>query len=191
MAKRVTRKQAAKKTRPAIRKRPRRAPAAPPVVGVVMGSDSDLPTMQRCLDQLAAFDIPFELRIISAHRTPEIAHEYGVTAADRGLKVIIAAAGMSAALGGMLAACTSLPVVGVPMATGPLGGIDAALSKMQMPAGIPVGCMAIGSAGATNAGIFAAQILAVADKKLTEKLRKFKKAQAAKVTAKDRAVRRR
>jgi len=191
MAKRVTRKKAVKKARPAIRKRPGRTPAARPIVGVVMGSDSDLPTMQRCLDQLAAFDIPFEVRIISAHRTPEIAHEYGVTAADRGLKVIIAAAGMSAALGGMLAACTSLPVIGVPMAAGPLGGIDAALSKMQMPPGIPVGCMAIGSAGATNAGIFAAQILAVADEKLAEKLRKFKKAQAAKVTAKDRAVQRR
>lgn len=190
MAKRVTRKKAVKKARPAIRKRPGRASAAPPIVGVVMGSDSDLPTMQRCLDQLAAFDIPFEVRIISAHRTPEIAHEYGLTAADRGLRVIIAAAGMSAALGGMLAACTSLPVIGVPMASGPLGGIDAALSKMQMPPGIPVGCMAIGSAGATNAGIFAAQILAVADEKLGEKLRKFKKAQAAKVTAKDRAVRR-
>jgi len=191
MAKRATRKQAAKNASPAARKLPRRSRAAPPVVGVVMGSDSDLPTMQRCFDQLAAFDIPFELRIISAHRTPKIAHEYGVTAADRGLKVIIAAAGMSAALGGMLAACTLLPVIGVPMASGPLGGVDAALSKMQMPAGIPVGCMAIGAAGATNAGIFAAQILAVGDEKLMEKLRKFKKTQAAKVTAKDRAVQRR
>ncbi|MCK4601500.1 MAG: 5-(carboxyamino)imidazole ribonucleotide mutase, partial [Phycisphaerae bacterium] len=158
--------------------------------GVVMGSDSDLTTMQRCLDQLDAFGIPFEVRIISAHRTPVVAHEYAVTAVDRGLKVIIAAAGMSAALGGTLAACTSLPVIGVPMAAGPLGGIDAALSKMQMPPGTPMGCMAIGPAGATNAGIFAAQILAVADEKMAGKLDRFKKAQAAKVVAKDRAVRR-
>ena len=191
MAKQAKRKQAAKNTPPAARKLSRRTRTARPVVGVVMGSDSDLPTMQRCLDQLAAFGIPFEVRIISAHRTPKIAHEYGLTAADRGLKVLIAAAGMSATLSGMLAACTSLPVIGVPMASGPLGGIDAALSKMQMPPGIPVGCMAIGSAGATNAGIFAAQILAVADEKLTKKLQNFKKAQAAKVTAKDRAVQRR
>jgi len=186
MARRVTRKKTVKKAAG----KAGAAKKARPVVGVVMGSDSDLPTMKRCLDQLAAFDIPFEVRIISAHRTPQVAHEYAATAVERGLKVIIAAAGMSAALAGMLAACTTLPVVGVPMASGPLGGIDAALSKMQMPPGIPVGCMAIGSAGATNAGIFAAQILAVSDEKLAARLRRFKKAQADKVVAKDRAVRR-
>ena len=189
MAKKATRKKATTKARSAGKKRSA-STRRKPVVGVVMGSDSDLPTMQRCLDQLEQFGIPFEVRIISAHRTPEVAHEYAVTAVERGLKVIIAAAGMSAALGGVLAACTPLPVIGVPMASGPLGGIDAALSKMQMPPGVPVACMAIGSAGATNAGIFAAQILAVADEKLAGKLRKFKKAQAAKVAAKDRALRR-
>ncbi len=187
MAKRATRKTPTRKALSGGGKKTKRRRA--PIVGVVMGSDSDLPTMQRCLDQLEAFEIPFEVRIISAHRTPDVAHEYAVTAVDRGLKVIIAAAGMSAALGGMLAACTSLPVIGVPMAVGPLGGIDAALSKMQMPPGVPVACMAIGAAGATNAGIFAAQILAVADEKMAGRLGRFKKAQAAKVAAKDRAVR--
>ncbi len=169
------------------KKTTRRAKVAP-VVGVVMGSDSDLPVMQKCVDQLKAFGIAHEVRIISAHRTPEIAHDYAATAVERGLKVIIAAAGMSAALGGVLAACTTLPVVGVPMASGPLNGIDAALSKMQMPPGIPVGCMAIGSAGAKNAAIFAAQILATGDAKMAAKLVKFKADQAKAVIAKDKAV---
>jgi len=114
-----------------------------PLVGVVMGSDSDLATMQKCVDQLASFGIACEVRIISAHRTPEAAHEYAATAVDRGLKVVIAAAGMSAALAGVLAAKTTLPVIGVPMDSGPLKGIDAALSTMQMPPGVPVGCMSM------------------------------------------------
>ncbi len=160
-----------------------------PLVGVVMGSDSDLDTMQRCIKQLGAFGIPYEVRVISAHRTPETAHEYAATAIDRGLKVIVAAAGMSAALGGVLAANTTLPVVGVPMAAGPLVGVDAALSTMQMPPGIPVACMAIGGAGATNAAIYAAQILAVGDEAMARKLAKFKKDQARKVARKDAAVR--
>jgi len=159
-----------------------------PVVGVVMGSDSDLPVMQRCLDTLAKFGIAYEVRVISAHRTPGIAHKYTTTAAKRGLKVIIAAAGMSAALGGVMAAGTTLPVIGVPMASGPLVGVDAALSTMQMPPGIPVACMAIDKAGATNAGIFAAEILALSDKRLATKLTKFKADQAAKVVAKDKAL---
>ena len=156
-----------------------------PTVGVVMGSDSDLETMKRCLKQLDEFGIDYEVRIISAHRTPDTAHQYAATAIQRGLKVIIAAAGMSAALGGVLAASTTLPVVGVPMASGPLVGVDAALSTMQMPPGIPVACMAIGGAGATNAAIYAAKILAVSDKKLAGKLSRFKKAQAKKVAKKD------
>lgn len=160
------------------------------VVGVVMGSDSDLPVMQRCLDMLASLGIGFEVRIISAHRTPEIAHEYATSAAGRGLKVLIAAAGMSAALGGVLAANTTLPVIGVPMASGPLAGIDAALSTMQMPPGVPVACMAIDKAGATNAGIFAAQILAVGDKAMARRMGKFKRDQARKVVEKDRALKR-
>ncbi|MEI7836392.1 MAG: 5-(carboxyamino)imidazole ribonucleotide mutase [Planctomycetota bacterium] len=158
------------------------------IVGVVMGSDSDLSTMERCLTQLKEFGIPCEVRVISAHRTPEAAHEYAATAADRGLKVIIAAAGMSAALSGVLAANTTLPVVGVPMASGPLAGIDAALSTMQMPPGIPVGCMAIGEAGATNAAIYAAEILAVADAGMVKKLVEYKKKLKEKVEQKDREL---
>jgi len=154
-------------------------------VGVVMGSDSDLDAMKRCLSQLDAFGIAYEVRIISAHRTPVTTHEYAATAIERGLKVIIAAAGMSAALGGVLAANTTLPVIGVPMASGPLVGVDAALSTMQMPPGIPVACMSIGKAGATNAAIYAAQILAVGDAQMAERLVAFKKAQADKVAAKD------
>lgn len=159
-----------------------------PLVGVVMGSDSDLEIMKRCIDQLESFGIACEVRVISAHRTPEIAHEYSSTAIDRGLKVIIAAAGMSAALAGVLAANTTLPVIGVPINSGPLQGVDAALSTMQMPPGIPVGCMAIGKAGASNAGIFAAQILATSDESLAVKLAEFKDAQIRKVQEKDRAV---
>jgi 5-(carboxyamino)imidazole ribonucleotide mutase len=159
-----------------------------PVVGVVMGSDSDLETMKRCLKQLDHFRIPYEVRVISAHRTPGTAHEYAATAIRRGLKVIIAAAGMSAALGGVFAANTTLPVIGVPMIAGTLGGLDAALSKMQMPSGVPVGCMSIGAPGATNAAIFAAQILAICDEKLARKLTQFKDAQGREVAKKDATV---
>jgi len=163
--------------------------APKPVVGVVMGSDSDLPTMRRCLERLDAFGIRYEVRVISAHRTPAAAHEYAATAIRRGLKVLIAAAGMSAALGGVLAANTTLPVIGVPMMAGPLVGVEAALSILQMPPGVPVACMAIGSAGATNAAILAAQVLAVGDRAMAAKLRKFKADQARGVARKDRAVR--
>jgi len=156
-----------------------------PVVGVVMGSDSDLETMKRCVDQLRAFGIGVEVRVISAHRTPEAAHEYAKSAAERGLKVLIAAAGMSAALSGVLAANTILPVIGVPINSGPLAGVDAAVSTLQMPPGVPVACMAIGAAGATNAAILAAQILALSDTKLAAKLAQFKQDQAKKVAAKD------
>jgi len=156
---------------------------ASPVVGIVMGSDSDLETMKKCAEQLAAFGIASEMRIISAHRTPDVAHEYSSTAVQRGLKVIIAAAGMSAALSGVLASKTTLPVIGVPMASGPLVGVDAALSTLQMPPGVPVACMAIN--GAVNAAIFATQILALADADLTKKLEKFKQDQAKKVIEKD------
>jgi phosphoribosylaminoimidazole carboxylase PurE protein len=159
-----------------------------PVVGVVMGSDNDLEVVQRCLKQLDAFGIAYEAKVCSAHRTPAEAHEYATTAIKRGLKVLIGAAGMSAALSGVLAANTTLPVIGIPIASGPLVGIDAALSTMQMPPGIPVACMAIDKAGATNAAIFAATILAVSDKKLAAKLVKFKKDQAKSVAKKDAAL---
>lgn len=160
-----------------------------PIVGVVMGSDSDLETMKACTAMLDFFGISHEVRIISAHRTPETAHEYASTARQRGLKVIIAAAGMSAALSGVMAANTTLPVVGVPMPSGPLVGMDAALSTMQMPPGIPVGCMAIGSAGAQNSAIFAAEILGVFDASIAEKLKAFKKEMAEKCAAKDAKLR--
>lgn len=159
-------------------------------VGVVLGSDSDLEKMRPCTDQLEALEVPYELRVISAHRTPDEAHEYASTASERGLKVIIAAAGMSAALGGVLASKTTLPVIGVPMPSGPLGGVDAAVSTLQMPPGVAVGCMSIGRAGAKNAAIFAAQILAAGDSRLTERLEKLKSEQAAKVAEADRSVRR-
>ena len=160
-----------------------------PVVGVLMGSDSDLPVMEKCLKQLDDLGLAYEVRVISAHRTPAAAHEYATKAAERGLKVLIAAAGMSAALGGVLAANTTLPVIGVPMASGTLGGLDAALSTMQMPPGVPVACVAIG--GAVNAAILAAQILALSDKSLAGKLRRFKQAQAGKVAVKDAEIRER
>ncbi len=159
-----------------------------PVVGVVMGSDSDWAIMQRCTDQLRQFQISFEARVISAHRTPDVAGEYAASAQQRGLKVIIAAAGMSAALGGVMSAGTTLPVIGVPINSGPLGGLDAALSTMQMPPGVPVGCMSVGQAGAINAAIFAAEILATSDAKLLAALGRFKKAQASKVAQKDAAL---
>ena len=159
-----------------------------PLVGVVLGSDSDLETMKKCLDQLDALGVACELRVISAHRTPDVAHEYAATAASRGLKVIIAAAGMSAALGGVLASKTILPVIGVPMASGALGGVDAVLSTMQMPPGVPVAAMSIGAPGATNAAIFAAQILAIGDADLAKRLERFKKDQAVTVMEKDAAI---
>ena len=162
-----------------------------PLVGVVLGSDSDLETMKKCLDQLDALGVACELRVISAHRTPDVAHEYAATAASRGLKVIIAAAGMSAALGGVLASKTILPVIGVPMASGALAGVDAALSTMQMPPGVPVAAMSIGAPGATNAAIFAAQILAIGDADLAKRLERFKKDQAITVMEKDAAIQKR
>ena len=159
------------------------------LVGVVMGSDSDLSTMRRCMDQLEELGIGYEVRIISAHRTPDVAHEYAATAAQRGLKVIIAGAGMSAALAGVIASKTTLPVIGVPMSSLPLVGVDAALSTMQMPLGVPVACMSIGGTGAVNAAIYAAQIMALSDKRLSAALSRFKRAQARKVIEKDAALR--
>jgi phosphoribosylaminoimidazole carboxylase PurE protein len=145
--------------------------------------------MQKCADQLAKFGIACEMRILSAHRTPKAAHEYAATAAQRGLKVLVAGAGMSAALAGALAANTTLPVIGVPISSGAMKGVDAAVSTLQMPPGVPVACMSIGAAGATNAAILAAQILALSDPKLAEELGKFKKTQAEGVMQKDARLR--
>ena len=159
-------------------------------VAVVMGSDSDMGVMQSCIEQLRDFGIEPVVRIISAHRTPQIAAEFADNAAKEGIKVIIAAAGMAAHLAGALAGRTTLPVIGVPLISGSvLEGVDALLSTMQMPPGVPVATMAIGKAGAKNAAILAAQILALSDDGLAGKLAEFKKAQAKKVSEKDSAVR--
>ena len=192
----MAKKKKAKKVKKAKRVAAPTRPKSPktstkPVVGVVMGSDSDLKTVGYCLKQLGEFDIRFEVRVISAHRTPDSAREYAVTAAERGLKVLIAAAGMSAALAGVLAAHTTLPVIGVPVASGAMVGVDAALSTMQMPPGIPVGCMAIGAAGAINGAIFAAQILSLSDEKLVAKLAGLKRHHTSSTKKKDAAVRKR
>ncbi|MBQ9621684.1 MAG: 5-(carboxyamino)imidazole ribonucleotide mutase [Atopobiaceae bacterium] len=130
---------------------------ATPLVGIIMGSKSDMPAMEACTEQLDAFGVPYELVTASAHRAPAKVHEWASTAADRGIKVIIAAAGKAAHLGGVVAAFTPLPVVGVPMKTSDLGGMDSLLSMVQMPSGVPVACVAIG--GAKNAAIYATQIL--------------------------------
>ena len=148
---------------------------------VVMGSDSDLKVMEKCVDRLKSFDIPTEVRICSAHRTPAVA------AAAEGFGVIIAAAGKAAHLGGVLAAYTTLPVIGVPMATSVMGGMDSLLSIVQMPKGIPVATVAID--GADNAAILAAQMIALSDDALAAKLAQFKADMAAEVTAKDEKVR--
>jgi phosphoribosylaminoimidazole carboxylase PurE protein len=155
-------------------------------VAVVMGSDSDMDIMRSCIEQLENFGIKPLVRIISAHRTPKIASEFAQNAAENGIQVIIAAAGMAAHLAGALAAQTSLPIIGVPLSpSAGLGGFDALLSTVQMPPGVPVGTMAVGKAGAKNAAIFAVQIIALADKDLRKKLADFKKAQEEKVIKKD------
>jgi phosphoribosylaminoimidazole carboxylase PurE protein len=159
-------------------------------VAVVMGSDSDMAVMAGCVETLKDFGIEPAVRIISAHRTPEIAAEFADNAAKEGIKVIIAAAGMAAHLAGALAGRTTLPVIGVPLiSAGGLEGMDALLSTVQMPPGVPVATVAIGKAGAKNAAILAVQILALSDDGLAGKLAEFKKAQEKKVIQKDSALR--
>ena len=157
-------------------------------VGIVMGSDSDLPVMKAAADFLREIGIGCEMTVASAHRTPGRAAEYAASARSRGLKVIIAGAGMAAHLAGVLAAHTTLPVIGVPIDASPLNGLDALLSTVQMPPGIPVATMAIGKAGAKNAAILASQILAVADDGLAGKLQEFKEEMARQVEEKARAI---
>lgn len=153
------------------------------LAGIVMGSDSDWPLVKKAFDTLRDFGVPAEVRVISAHRTPALAAEYASTAADRGLKVIIAAAGGAAHLGGILAAHTILPVIGIPVAGGALNGVDALLATLQMPSGIPVATVALGSAGPVNAALFAIQILALSDEALAAKFREHKQKLAKKVEA--------
>jgi 5-(carboxyamino)imidazole ribonucleotide mutase len=152
-------------------------PAMNPLVGIVMGSDSDLPVMERAGEVLGRFGVPFELEVMSAHRKPERVSDYARSAESRGLKVLIAGAGMAAHLPGVVAAHTSLPVIGVPLLQPALAGADALYSCVQMPPGVPVATVAIG--GAKNAGVLAVQILAVADPALAGKLRLFKQELAA------------
>lgn len=147
------------------------------VVGIIMGSKSDWPTMEQAAKLLDDFGIPYETEVVSAHRTPDKMTKYAVNAAAKGLRIIIAGAGGAAHLPGMVAAKTSLPVLGVPIMTKALGGLDSLLSIAQMPAGIPVATFAIGEAGAKNAGIFAASILALEDEALARKLKKFRAVQ--------------
>ena len=160
-----------------------------PRVGIVMGSDSDLEKMQPCAQTLDEFAIPYEIRVISAHRTPDVAHDYATTAAERGLGVIIAAAGGAAHLAGVLASLTPLPVIGVPIQTSSLSGLDSLLSTVQMPTGVPVATVAIGKAGPVNAAILAVQILAGADADLREKVVRHKAHLAEKVAEADEKVR--
>ena len=152
-----------------------------PIVSILMGSRSDLPTMEACFNQLKEFDIPFEAHALSAHRTPNEVIALAEGAKKRGIKVIIAAAGGAAHLGGVIASSTTLPVIGVLIQTSALGGMDSLLSTVQMPGGIPVATVAIGKAGAKNAAILAAQMIALSDDEMAEKIEAFKKAMAEKV----------
>lgn len=155
-------------------------------VAVVMGSDSDLETMKPCIARLKSFGIPVEVRVISAHRTPAAAEQFASSARAEGFGTIIAAAGKAAHLAGVLAAYTTLPVIGVPIKTSMMGGLDSLLSMVQMPKGIPVACVAVD--GADNAAILAAQMLALSDPALADKLSRFKDDMAAEVAEKDKNI---
>ena len=159
-----------------------------PLVGIIMGSDTDLPTMSESAKMLAKFSIPFEIEVVSAHRSPARTHEYATTAIERGLKVVIVAAGGAAHLAGVVAALTTLPVIAVPMATTVLSGIDALLSSVQMPAGVPVAAMAIDKPGAINAAIYAAEIIATFDAGVAEQLVAYKQELARSVAEKSARV---
>ena len=155
-------------------------------VGIIMGSDSDLPIVQKAVDMLKTLEIPYEVHIYSAHRTPVEAHDFAANARENGFGALICAAGMAAHLAGAIAANTTLPVVGIPCKGGMMDGLDALLSTVQMPTGIPVATVAIN--GAANAALLCAQILAVEDKALAEKLDAKRKSDAAKVLEKDAAI---
>ncbi|MDR1934184.1 MAG: 5-(carboxyamino)imidazole ribonucleotide mutase [Candidatus Accumulibacter sp.] len=154
------------------------------LVGIVMGSDSDWPTLRACAETLKKFGVAYEARVLSAHRTPDAALEYAATARRRGLKVLIGAAGGAAHLAGVLAAKTELPVLAVPMPSRHLQGLDSLLAMVQMPGGVPVATFAIGEAGAVNAALFAVAMLALADAGLAARLSDFRAQQTAKVLAK-------
>lgn len=159
-----------------------------PVVGILMGSDSDLPVMEEAAKALKGFSIPYEITVSSAHRTPKRTSDYAKSAERRGIKIIIAGAGSAAHLAGFIAAETTLPVIGVPIDSSPLNGLDSLLSTVQMPGGVPVASMAIGKAGAKNAGIFAAEILALSDDSIRQALKDYRKAQARQVEEKAKKI---
>ena len=159
-----------------------------PVVAILMGSDSDLPVMAECVRVLESYDIAYDIRVLSAHRTPEAAVRYARAAAGRGLKLFVAGAGGAAHLAGVLAAHTPLPVIGVPLASSPLSGFDSLLSTVQMPPGIPVATVGVGSMGAANAGHLAATILALGDAALRRKLEARRRSMAEGVLAKSKAL---
>ncbi len=159
-----------------------------PFVAILMGSDSDLPVMRNTVETLDTFGIPVEVRVSSAHRTPQATHDYVRDADQRGCAVFICAAGLAAHLGGAVAAATVKPVIGVPLDAGPLQGMDALLSTVQMPGGIPVACVAIGKAGARNAGYLAAQILALSDPAIAQQLKDEREKNAQAILAKNAAL---
>lgn len=152
------------------------ATSSHPLVGVIMGSQSDMPVMEKCFAQLDEFGIPFEVKVASAHRKPLEVHEWAASASERGIRVIIAAAGKAAHLGGVVAAYTPCPVICVPMKTSDLGGLDSLLSMVQMPSGVPVACVAIN--GAKNAAILALQMLGIGDKTYRDQMAAYKKEMA-------------
>ena len=160
-------------------------------VGILMGSDSDWETVREAAAALSELQIPYEVHVASAHRSPELVREYVRSAPDKGIGVLIAAAGGAAHLAGVVAAQTTLPVIGIPIATPALGGLDSLLSTVQMPAGVPVATVAIGPAGARNAGILAAQILALADPALRKRIEELKRGLAQNVQEKDKALQQR
>ena len=162
-----------------------------PKVAVVFGSDSDWTVMEKCVAQLRAFDIEPMIEVMSAHRNPTRVHEFARDARADGIEVVIAGAGMSAALAGTVAAVTTVPVIGVPLASGTLQGVDALLSTAQMPPGVPVACVGIGEAGAKNAALLAVQILAGADARLADRYAQFKEDQARSIEDKNRALQKR
>ena len=155
-----------------------------PLVGIVMGSDSDWPIMRTCAETLKKFGIAYEAKVLSAHRTPDAALDYAATAQQRGMKILIGAAGGAAHLAGVLAAKTELPVLAVPMPSRHLQGLDSLLAMVQMPGGIPVATFAIGEAGATNAALFSVAMLALSDTAIASKLSDFRKQQTDKVLSK-------
>ncbi|MBN2580552.1 MAG: 5-(carboxyamino)imidazole ribonucleotide mutase [Pirellulales bacterium] len=164
------------------------AESTTPQVGIVMGSDSDWPKIQAATAALDEFQVPYEVHVMSAHRTPELVRQFTTMAAARGIKVIVAAAGGAAHLAGSVAALTTLPVIGIPVPTELAGGLDSLLSTVQMPGDVPVATVAVGGGGPRNAGLLAVQILALSDAALQEKLSAFKNKLVAKIHAKDAAL---